>query len=253
MALSANALLLVVALLVLPGCGRESARPPGEVSGMATAGTVDEVPVDALRVRAEAALRERRYYAPAGDSAIDHYLALRERTPGDGGVAAALAELQPYLVIASEQAMTIGELIEAQRLLGLLTRVEASAPALPRLRDGLRRAQLAQMATTVATDTAMLAAQEAERLAAEARRREVATRAPALANSDNDRDGATRDSLSVLPPPVDASIPRPPPASSAPVPVVAQMETAPIVAGAATPQPAVVRPLPKLLKDAAPR
>ncbi|KAB8167666.1 energy transducer TonB, partial [Lysobacter maris] len=96
-----------------------------------------------LRERATAALRERRIHAPAGDNAIEYYLALRERDPDDASVAAALVELQPYLLIAAEQALVRGENAESGRLLALMGRADPDAPALPRLREALREAERA--------------------------------------------------------------------------------------------------------------
>ncbi|HEY0505971.1 MAG TPA: hypothetical protein VGD42_21005, partial [Lysobacter sp.] len=101
----------------------------------------DELDADGLRTRAEQALRAQRIHAPAGESAVDYYLALRERNPDASGVAAALTELQPYVLIAAEQALAREDLDETRRLLALLSRMEADAPALPRLREGLRVAQ----------------------------------------------------------------------------------------------------------------
>ena len=46
-----------------------------------------------LRAAASKALAEQRFYAPAGSSAIDHYLALRALRPDDANLATALLEL----------------------------------------------------------------------------------------------------------------------------------------------------------------
>ncbi|MDR0184167.1 energy transducer TonB [Lysobacter arvi] len=128
---------------MLAGCERAPAPVAQEVpAGSETlpAPVLDQIETQPLRARAEAALREQRLHTPAGDNAVEYYLALREREP-DPGVAAALAELQPYVLIATEQALAQQQLDEARRLIGLLARMESHAPALPRLRESLRVAQ----------------------------------------------------------------------------------------------------------------
>ncbi|MHB8911541.1 MAG: energy transducer TonB [Lysobacter sp.] len=219
----------VFALVGVAGCGRQGGPAPGTTASVVAVRAPADVPVEALQSRAETALRERRYYAPVGDSAIDHYLALRDRTPGDPGVAAALTELQPYLLIAGEQALLGGDLVETQRLLVLLARVDDNAPALPRLRDGLRRAQRAQqLLASAAADTAA-----------------AATRKPAaLAAADS---GNT---VAVVPAPPPASRPQPSPIEPAAVPRPA---SAPPALAPAVTLAAVPSALPKLLKDAQPR
>lgn len=120
-----------------------------------------------LRERATAALRERRIHAPAGDNAIEYYLALRERDPDDASVAAALVELQPYLLIAAEQALVRGENAESGRLLALMGRADPDAPALPRLREALREAERA-LAESKARAEAEAERRRAERSAGDA-------------------------------------------------------------------------------------
>src|SRR3546814_10309302 len=49
-----------------------------------------------LRTLAATALRSGHLLTPAGDSALEYYLALHELRPNDHAVASALADLQPY-------------------------------------------------------------------------------------------------------------------------------------------------------------
>ncbi len=76
--------------------------------------------------------------APAGDNAIEYYLALRDKTPDDASVKSALTDLLPYTLIAAEH-LGREDYTEAQRLVALIEKVDASAPALPRLKDGLSK------------------------------------------------------------------------------------------------------------------
>ncbi|MFE0501339.1 TonB family protein [Lysobacter soli] len=131
-------------MLALAGC--EGARAPAAQEGSAAgsealpAPVLEQMETQPLRARAEAALRDQRLHTPAGDNAVEYYLALRERE-SDPGVAAALGEMQPYVLIATEQALAQQQLDEGRRLLGLLARMDTHAPALPRLRESLRVAQ----------------------------------------------------------------------------------------------------------------
>ena len=128
------------AALCLAACG-DAARPAvveGSASpadGMAGAGVV--AAATAPYARAERALAEGRILAPAGDNAIEHYLDARAQPSERVRARAALAELQPYVLIAAEQAIARGDGREAARLQALIARIDSGAPALPRLRAGL--------------------------------------------------------------------------------------------------------------------
>lgn len=240
-------LVLTAALLALSGCGRDSAPPSATGRDVAQVAAFEAVPVDALQARAESALRERRYYAPVGDSAIDYYLALRDRRPGDPGVAAALTELQPYLLIAGEQALATGDLSQAQRLLGLLARVDTDAPALPRLRDGLRLAELAQQASSSAVADADIAAIEA------ARRADDVLAAPTkalVAQAVTAVVAASPVAAASTPAPVPVPVPRLAVAEPA---AVARADIVPRIVVPTLPAPAPAPSAPRLLRDAAPR
>lgn len=104
--------------------------------------------IDALRASAEKAMQEQRLYAPAGSNAMEYYLTLRSKLPGDATVSSALTDLMPYALIATEQDIASGNVGEAQRLFALMERVDPQAPALPRLRDAIT-----QMAAAPASDT----------------------------------------------------------------------------------------------------
>ena len=54
-------------------------------------------------------MREQRIYTPAGDNAMEYYIALRKKTEKpDPSAESALMDLQPYAVIAAEQAIGRG-------------------------------------------------------------------------------------------------------------------------------------------------
>lgn len=164
----------------LVACGdkqEEQAATPGASASQAAVGPAQAVSAavaamspEQLREAATQAVAEQRLYAPAANNAMEYYLALRDKAPGDAAVSGALTDLQPYTLIATEQAITRDDFAEAQRLYALLEKTDANAPALPRLKQSIADAQqtLAQRqeeAVTNEADAARLAQVERERLA----------------------------------------------------------------------------------------
>lgn len=96
------------------------------------------LPVEELRKRASTAFREQRLYAPAGDNAMEYYLALRKKSDRpDSNSESALMDLMPYTVIAAEQAIGRYDFVEAERLRALIERADPQAPALPRIAEAI--------------------------------------------------------------------------------------------------------------------
>jgi protein TonB len=142
--------------LCVTACGDASAPAAGVQEGVLPAGPVEKGAETASATpyeRATRALSGNRMLSPAGDNAVEHYLAARAQGAEQARAQAALAELQPYVLIATEQAIARGDAQEASRLQGLIERIDAQTPALPRLRAevaALVRAQAAQAAQAVA-------------------------------------------------------------------------------------------------------
>src|SRR6478672_7498147 len=249
----ALATMLLAACGAVPGPQANEAGTPG-TQALRTAPAADDV--EALRERARIAMLASRMFAPAGDNALEHYLALRAQVPGDASVGAALEDLQPQLVIAIEQAIARGEYPEGRRLLGLLARTDTQAPALPRLRETVASAEAAASARDLAVDAdARVAAERAEaelrRVTQDSADRLAAGRSPvitspppvptpatqAAAPASNIKAAAVEATRTVATPPARAvEAPRPPPA--------------PIQQVAASPSSSAS---PKLLRDVAPR
>lgn len=133
------------------------AAPPAQ----AVSAQVAAMSPEQLREAATAAVAEQRLYAPAGNNAMEYYLALRDKAPDDAAVSGALTDLQPYALIATEQAITRDDFVEAQRLYALLEKTDGKAPALPRLKQSIADAQqtLAQRQEVAATNEADAAKQ----------------------------------------------------------------------------------------------
>lgn len=149
-----------------PGAATQAAAPPPP----AVSAAVAAMSADQLRDAASAALREQRLYAPAGNNAMEYYLALRDKAPNDPAVASALTDLMPYTLIATEQSIGREDFPEAQRLYALMEKTDAQAPALPRLKQTIAAQQqaVAQRAVEETTETA---AEEAKRLADQEKKR----------------------------------------------------------------------------------
>ena len=119
-----------------PGTAATAAPPAPAVSAQVAAMGADQ-----LRESASTALREQRLYAPAGNNAMEYYLALRDKQPNDPAVVSALTDLQPYALIATEQSIGREDFVEAQRLYALMEKTDPQAPALPRLKASIAAGQ----------------------------------------------------------------------------------------------------------------
>ncbi|WP_133000101.1 energy transducer TonB [Luteimonas arsenica] len=167
-------------ILAIAACGKDDAAQQGDTAAAgspaesaaaaseaaaeqaaAQANALAELSVDELRERGRTAYAESRLYAPAGDNALEYYLALREKSPGDAAVASALTDLMPMLVIATEQARDREDFEESRRLAALVARADANHPALQRLTASIDSAD--ETAQRRVAQQALSAEQEAER------------------------------------------------------------------------------------------
>ena len=173
----------VLMLGTLAGCKKEQAAATADTAATPAASQATAPPqqavsaqvaamgADQLREAASAALKEQRLYAPAGNNAMEYYLALRDKQPNDPAVASALTDLMPYTLIATEQSIARDDFIEAQRLYALMEKTDPTAPALPRLKQGIASGQeslaqrTAEAATKTEEDTKKQADLEKQRLA----------------------------------------------------------------------------------------
>jgi protein TonB len=222
--------------LCMSACGES---PPAAVDGHAGAPSVDGMEAGAVTapatpfVRATAALADNRMLSPAGDNAVEHYIAARTEASEQVRAQAALAELQPYVLIAAEQAIARGDAAEAARLQGLIERIDAQAPALPRLRTAvatLLREQVIQAAAAVDAPPAPVAATAPTRTTASPTITPAATTAATVPSE-----------------PAPAAVSPPAPT------VLAQEQPAPSAVPAAVPRTVQAARAPRLLQDAQPR
>lgn len=178
--------------LALAACGKKeeapAAAPAAEQAAAAVtpqtavSSKVSAMSVDALREAASKAYTENRLYAPAEDNAVEYYLALRDKLPGDAAVSSALVDLLPMTVIAIEQSVNREDFAEAQRLAALLEKADASHPALTRLKESItaRQAEAAsrteQQALTAEEQARKQAELEKQRLADQKKQQEDAAK-----------------------------------------------------------------------------
>ena len=167
------------------------------------------LPVEELRKRASTAFREQRLYAPAGDNAMEYYLALRKKSDKpDANSESALMDLMPYAVIAAEQAIGRYDFVEAERLRALLERADPQAPALPRIAEEITAGK----------------SNEAQRVVDDAKRTNDEKRLAELAKQKAAEEAAKAATAARTTPVVAAPVPEsraPTPETRAPAPVVA--------------------------------
>lgn len=202
----------------IPPVAAQAAAAAADAQAVAQAAAVQQAAAlaalsgDELKARGRQALREQRIYSPAGNNAIEYYIALRKKSDKpDASAESALMDLQPYAVIAAEQALAKEDFTEAERLRGLIATADPQAPSLGRIGDAITKGRAAQLsrASTVATDAvAKLAADDAAKAKALAK-----TQADALAAAAAARAGATPPTA-VAPPPTPEA---PPPSNPEPV------------------------------------
>ncbi len=167
------------------------------------------MPAEELKKRGADALREQRLYSPAGNNAMEYYIALRKKSDKPNASAeSALIDLEPYAVIAAEQAITREDFVEADRLHNLIASADAQAPALGRIADAILKGKqavaLRQQQVTTQTDQAAKTAEAARLQAQQQAQQAAATPAP----------------TPVAPTPPPPAPVRAPPVETAPAPVV---------------------------------
>ncbi len=175
------------------GAATQAATETAAPAAAAPAPDTQAMSADQLREAATKALTENRIYAPGGDNAVEYYLALRDKSPGDATATSALTDLLPYTVIAAEQSIAREDFAEGQRLTALIERVNPQAPSLPRLKQTVAKAQAAaQQRTADATAKAEEQAKlEEERRKQQAEQQRQAAQALAQQQQQQQRAAAT--------------------------------------------------------------
>jgi protein TonB len=204
--------------------------------------------IEQLLLSARTALNERRLLAPAGNNAIESYLAVLELEANHVGARQALLELIPPASDAVESAIAGGELDEAQRRFELFKQMGVSELRLNPIRTSLAAARV--QAERVAADTAAADAAAA----ATAPLPTVATAAPSAPAPASIPTSAVVAAPDPTTPPMPAptapgaaaqSQPPPPPATAVVTPE-------PVATAAAVPTPVADVTEPRQIVDATP-
>lgn len=104
---------------------------------LAVSATVAAMSPGSLRAEGSKAYDENRLYAPAGNNAIEYYLALRDKQPDDGSVSSALTDLLPLTVTATKQRIACKDLAEAKRLAALIEKIDPQHQAVSQLKASI--------------------------------------------------------------------------------------------------------------------
>ena len=172
--------LAVAVACVLGACKKDEAaaeagpaaaqQAPAPTPESVVSATVTAMSPDQLRSEASKAYGENRLYAPAGNNAMEYYLALRDKQPADAGASSALTDLLPMTVIATEQGIAREDFADAKRLAALIEKADAQHPALSRLKASIASSETAFAAR--AENQKLTAAEEAKRQEELAKKRE---------------------------------------------------------------------------------
>ena len=141
-----------------PAAAQQAPAPTPE---SVVSATVTAMSPDQLRTEASKAYGENRLYAPAGNNAMEYYLALRDKQPADAGASSALTDLLPMTVIATEQGIAREDFADAKRLAALIEKADPQHPALSRLKAAIASSETAALAR--AENQKLTAEEEAKR------------------------------------------------------------------------------------------
>ena len=171
--------LAVAVACALGACKKDEATAAGPAAAQqapaptpesVVSATVSAMGADQLRSEASKAYGENRLYAPAGNNAMEFYLALRDKQPADAGASSALTDLLPMTVIATEQGIAREDFAEAKRLAALIEKADAQHPALSRLKASIASSETAAIKRV--EDQKLTAEEEAKRQADIVKKRE---------------------------------------------------------------------------------
>ncbi|MEO8010403.1 MAG: energy transducer TonB [Dokdonella sp.] len=204
-----------------------TAAAPGEVATPAEVVTiapeVEVLSVGQLFAAARTALAEQRMVMPAGNNALEYYLAILEKEPGNSGASEALRELFPFASGTAEQEIASGSVDEAARIIAQLAKADPENYTLTILRNKLdvrRKTDERELATQAAATAA--AARAATQPNAVAPAPPIA---PTATVTSPVPEPATASATAVVPPPAAAPATTPVPAPSSPTPAAVAQPT----------------------------
>lgn len=194
-----------------------TAAAPAAPGTAPAAAPVPEMTKEQLLKEASTAMREGRLVAPAGNNELELYLKVLEKEPNNASARDALREGFPMFTGPVEQAINAGNLDEANRVIELLTKVDASNFTLNILRSKLdaKKKQVEREQTVAAAAAARAAATPAQ-----SAQSTQSTTTPAPASAEKGPAAAAPTTVaSTTPAPAPAApvaAPAPPPVAAAP-------------------------------------
>lgn len=245
-------------VFAIPACKKQEAAPAAgpQAASTTAASTAPAAPVvsaavaqmtpEQLRDAARKAYDDNRLYAPTGNNAMEYYLALRDKQPGDASASSALSDLLPMAVIATEQGIAREDFDEAKRLVALIGKADPNHPALARLKASIDKgvalaAQRAQQQQLTAEQEAKLKEEQAKQREEDQKKlqeqqrqlaAQQAQQAQQQAAAEQQRQAAEEEArrraaaqaaaAAAAPPPTPAAAPAPRPTASNSLQVVSQ-------------------------------
>lgn len=119
------------------GQAAPGAAPVAVTPDPATLDKLNTLTVDQLFKEARTALNEQRLVSPPGNNALEFYLKILEKEPGNSGAQDALRELFTFAASAAEQDINARNIDNANRVIELLTKADPNNYTLTILRSKL--------------------------------------------------------------------------------------------------------------------
>jgi protein TonB len=96
-----------------------------------------DLTVDQLFKEARVAMGDKRVASPPGNNALEYYLKILDKQPGDSSATDAVRELFPFATDSVQEQINAGDFDEANRVIGLLAKADPSNYTLTILRSKL--------------------------------------------------------------------------------------------------------------------
>jgi periplasmic protein TonB len=119
------------------GQAAPGSAPTAVTPDPATLDKLNTLTVDQLFKEARTALNEQRLVSPPGNNALEFYLKILEKEPGNSGAQDALRELFTFAASAAEQDINARNIDNANRVIELLTKADPNNYTLTILRSKL--------------------------------------------------------------------------------------------------------------------
>ncbi len=142
----AGLMALMVFVVAVAACGKKDQAPPAAgaaapgasaPAGTAAPAAVVKLSVNELLQRAKAAEKEQRMVAPANDNAMDYYLQIIAQDPSNAQATQALVDLFPMAASSAESSITAKNVLEAERIIGMLDKSSPGSYTVTTLRAKL--------------------------------------------------------------------------------------------------------------------